>query len=165
MKKILIALLMFISCWSTPALATKPLAPDFTLRDLSGAKYNLSQHQGEIIILNFWATWCGPCTIELPYLNDIDKNYANRGVNVVTVSIDAARRTSLVRAYIKSHQYGFTALHDRDTVVISQYNPSKAIPYTVIINREGRIVYTHVGYSAGDEITYINIIEEILHNP
>ena len=163
-KKLSLLLLLFAACLSSPATATNPLAPDFTLREITGASYKLSEHRGEIIILNFWATWCGPCAAELPHLNAIDQTYADRGVNVVAVSIDAARHASAVKAYVKSRRYTFTTLHDRDTAVVAQYNPSKVVPYTAIIDREGRIVQVHTGYAAGDEEMYISLIEEMLAN-
>lgn len=163
-KKFSLFLLLFAACLSSPATATNPMAPDFTLREITGASYRLSEHRGEIIVLNFWATWCGPCAVELSHLNAIDQIYADRGVNVVAISIDAARHTSAVKTYVKSRKYTFTTLHDRDTTVVGQYNPSKVVPYTVVIDRAGRMVQIHAGYSIGDEETYINLIEEMLAN-
>ena len=164
MKKLLLAACLFLACHPTTSAATQTKAPNFSLRDINGTNYSLYEHQGEIIILNFWATWCGPCIVELPHLSNIDKEYADRGVDVVVISIDAARELSKAKAYIKSRQYGFTALFDTDTSVVSQYNPSKTIPYTLIIDREMRIIHTHVGYVSGVENTYIQIIEEMLAN-
>jgi len=145
----------------SPAHATNPQAPDFSLRDLGGDLYSLSEHKGEVILINFWATWCGPCKAELPHLSLIDKNYENKGVDVVVISVDAAREVSKAKAYIKSRNYQFTALFDTDTNVISQYNPSKALPFTMILDREMRIVHTHVGYTAGTEDTYIQILDDL----
>ena len=162
MKKFLLSFLLFVM--PLAAHGTNPLATDFSLRDINGTLYRLSEHRGEIIVLNFWATWCGPCATELPHLNAIDKTYADRGVEVVAISIDAARASSKAKAYIKSRKYEFTTLLDKDTSVVAQYNPSKVIPYTVIIDRQGRIVHIHTGYVPGDEVTYINIIEEMLEN-
>jgi peroxiredoxin len=150
--------------FSTPAHGTNPQAPDFSLRDINGDLYDLSEHKGEVILINFWATWCGPCKAELPHLSLIDKNYENKGVDVVVISVDAAREVSKAKAYIKSRNYQFTALFDTDTNVISQYNPSKSLPFTLILDREMRIVHTHVGYVAGVEDTYIQIIEDMTQN-
>ena len=68
-----------------------------------------------------------------------------------------------VRSYIRARNYVFTALHDADTTVVSQYHPSKTIPFTVIIDQKGAIVYQQVGYSPGDEQVYIDIIKNLLH--
>lgn len=164
MKKFVSMLALLSFCCASPAVATSPLAPNFTLRDINAEEYRLSDHRGEIIVLNFWATWCSPCLRELPHLNRIDKNYEDRDVNVVAVNIDAARHISKVKAYVKSRKYAFTILIDGDTTVVSQYSPSKTIPYTVVIDRQGRIVHFHTGYTSGDEDIYIDLIEEMLEN-
>lgn len=159
MKKFLLAAILSLT--STSSYATNPQAPDFSLRDLVGDAYDLHEHKGEIIVMNFWATWCRPCLVELPHLNAIDKKYEDKGVDVVVISIDAAREVSKAKAYIKSRKYQFTALFDTETSVVSQYNPSKAIPFTLIIDREMRIVHTHTGYVAGVEDTYIQILDDL----
>lgn len=158
MKRFLLAACLL---FSNPAHATNPKAPDFSLRDIVGSAYDLYEHKGEIIVINFWATWCGPCLVELPHLNAIDKNYEDKGVDVVVISIDAARDVSKAKSYIKSRKYQFTSLFDTETSVVSQYNPSKSIPFTLILDREMRIVHTHVGYVAGVEDTYIQILDDL----
>ena len=159
MKKFLLAACLL--CVGAPSNATNPQAPNFSLRDINGDLYDLSDHKGEVILINFWATWCGPCKAELPHLSLIDKNYEDKNVDVVVISVDAAREVSKAKAYVKSRNYQFTALFDTDTNVISQYNPSKALPYTLILDREMRIVHTHVGYTAGTEDTYIQILDDL----
>ena len=161
MRKLLLAACLL---FSTPVHATNPQAPDFSLRDIVGSAYDLHEHKGEIIVINFWATWCGPCLVELPHLNTIDKTYEDKGVDVVVISIDAARDVSKAKVYVKSRKYQFTSLFDTETSVVSQYNPSKTIPFTLIVDREMRIVHTHTGYVAGVEDTYIQIIEDMIQN-
>lgn len=158
MKSFLLAAALL---FTAPVHATQSQAPNFTLRDISGNVYDLREHRGEIIVLNFWATWCGPCLAELPHLNTIDKEYADKGVDVVVISIDAARELSKAKTYIKSRKYEFTALFDSDTTVVAQYNPSKAIPFTLILDRDLRIIHTHSGYVSGVEDTYTQILDEL----
>ena len=158
MKKFLLAALL---TFTGAANATNPKAPNFSLRDINGDLYELSEHHGEIIVINFWATWCGPCLVELPHLDAIDKNYEDKGVDVVVISVDAARVMSKAKSYIKARKYGFTALFDTDTNVVSQYNPTKTLPFTLILDRELRIVHTHTGYVAGTEDTYIQILDDM----
>ena len=158
MKKLLLAALL---TFTGAANATNPKAPNFSLRDIKGDLYELSEHRGEIIVINFWATWCGPCLIELPHLDAIDKNYEDKGVDVVVISVDAARVMSKAKSYIKARKYGFTALFDTDTNVGSQYNPTKTLPFTLILDRELRIVHTHTGYVAGTADTYIQILDDM----
>ncbi len=161
-RKILVLLTLLMACHSPSVMAGGKFASDFTLRDIYGKQYVLSEHRGEIIILNFWATWCGPCALELPHLDKIAKKYADNNVTVVAVSIDAARNASRVKSYIRSRNYTFTTLHDTDTTIVAQYHPSKTIPFTAVIDRRGAIVYQQIGYSPGDEQTYIDIIERLL---
>ena len=158
MKKFLLAALL---TFTGAANATNPQAPDFTLRDINGAAYDLHEHKGEVIVLNVWATWCGPCLIEMPYLDAIDKKYEDKNVDVVVISVDAARDVSKAKAYVKSRKYQFTALFDTETTVVSQYNPSKSIPFTIILDREMRIVHTHTGFVAGVEETYMQILDDL----
>ena len=158
MKKLLLAALL---TFTGAANATNPKAPNFSLRDINGDLYELSEHRGEIIVINFWATRCGPCLIELPHLDAIDKNYEDKGVDVVVISVDAARVMSKAKSYIKARKYDFTALFDTDTNVVSQYNPTKTLPFTLILDRELRIVHTHTGYVAGTEDTYIQILDDM----
>lgn len=159
MKKFLLAACLLFA--GMPSHATNPKAPNFSLRDIEGDLYELSEHQGEVIVINFWATWCGPCLAELPHLSAIDKNYEDKGVDVVVISVDAARAVSKAKSYIKARKYGFTALFDTDTNVVSQYNPTKTLPFTLILDRELRIVHTHTGYVAGTEDTYIQILDDM----
>ena len=163
-KKIFLVLGLLMACHSRPADSAEPLAPTFSLRDINGELFTLSEHRGKIIIINFWATWCNPCMAELPHLNQIDKDYEDRNVEVVAISLDAARHASKVKAYIKSRKYQFITLLDTDTAVVSQYHPQKSIPYTIILDREGHIVHTHVGYISGVEDTYIQIIKDMIQN-
>ena len=161
MKKILFAIGLLLACHSRPADSAEPMAPDFSLRDINGELFTLSEHRGKIIVMNFWATWCSPCMVELPHLDRIDKEYEEHNVEVVAISLDAARHTSKVKSYIKSRGYQFITLLDTDTAVVSQYHPQKSIPYTLILDREGRIVHTHVGFVSGVENTYRRILDEM----
>ena len=121
-------------------------APAFTLRDINGASVSLSDYKGRVVLLNFWATWCGPCKQEMPHLNKMESDFGEQGFNVISVSIDDARAASKVKPYIKGRGYSFTVLLDKDTSVVSQYNPSKSLPYTVLIDRAGNIHKTIQGY-------------------
>jgi hypothetical protein len=91
--------------------------------------------------------------------------YAGLGkpVQVVAVSVDEARFGSAVKAHIKSRGYKFTALHDKETSIVPQYIPSKSIPYTVVVDQEGNIVFTKSGYTPGDEDKFYHVIEKLLN--
>lgn len=162
MRKFLAVLFVMLACHSRAADSAEPLAPNFSLRDINGELFTLSEHRGKIIVMNFWATWCNPCMAELPHLNQIDKDYEEHNVEVVAISLDAARHISKVKSYVKSRKYQFTTLLDSETSVVSQYHPQKSIPYTLILGRDGRIIYTHVGFTAGTEQVYINLLDDLL---
>jgi peroxiredoxin len=134
------------------AAASGAAAPAFTLRDINGASVSLSDFKGKVVLLNFWATWCGPCKQEMPHLDKLDKDFGPQGFKVLSISTDDARAASKVKPYIKGRGYGFTVLLDKDTSVVSQFNPSKTLPYTVLIGRSGNIQKVFQGYKPGDEV-------------
>lgn len=131
--------------------AAGELAPDFSLRDLNNKEVSLSDYRGKVVLVNFWATWCGPCKVEMPHLDRMDAEFEDRGFEVLSISTDDARAASMVKPFIKKNGYQFTVLQDKTTAVVSKYNPAKTLPYTAIIDREGRIAHVHMGYNPGDE--------------
>lgn len=137
---------------SPPASAAGNTAPDFTLRDINGASVTLSSFKGTVVLVNFWATWCGPCKQEMPHLDAIEKELGSQGFKVLSISTDDARAASKVKPYIKSRGYGFTVLLDKDTSVVSQYNPGKSLPYSALIDRSGKIHQVFKGYKPGEEV-------------
>ena len=127
-------------------------APDFTLRDINNREVSLSDYKGKVVLVNFWATWCGPCKVEMPHLDKMDAEFEAQGFEVLSISTDDARAASQVKPFIKKNGYQFTVLLDKTTSVVSKYNPAKTLPYTAIVDREGRIAHVHMGYNAGDEV-------------
>ena len=140
-----------LSLASGPAHAAGEQAPDFTLRDLGNKEVSLSDYKGKVVLVNFWATWCGPCKVEMPHLDKMDAEFESRGFEVLSISTDDARAASMVKPFIKKNGYQFTVLLDKTTAVVSKYNPAKTLPYTAIIDRDGRIAHVHMGYNPGDE--------------
>jgi peroxiredoxin len=152
----------FIGFSSGVARAAGENAPDFSLRDINGKAATLSEYKGQVVLLNFWATWCGPCKVEMPHLNTMNAELGERGFVVLSVSTDDARSASQVKPFIKKNGYGFRVLLDKQTKVVSLYNPSKTLPYTAIIDREGRIANIHQGYNPGDEVKIREEVEALL---
>jgi thiol-disulfide isomerase/thioredoxin len=115
--------------------AGKP-AIDFTLRDLAGARHTLKGLRGKTVLLDFWATWCGPCRITMPQVAKIHDEYKNRGVEVMSINVgEPAEKAS---AYVKKNGYRFTTLLDLDRAVSTRYQVS-GIPTLVVINRAGTV--------------------------
>ncbi len=155
-------LLSFLGLFLALPTAMAETAPDFALRDTNNQEVRLSELQGKVVILNFWATWCGPCQVEMPHLEAMYKKYKANGLEVVAVSADDARSASRVKPMVKSKGYTFTVLLDKETEVVAQYNPRKELPYTVIIDQKGNVFYRHAGYTAGDEHKLEAKVKELL---
>tara|TARA_Y100000589_G_scaffold261401_1_gene251570 strand:- start:1029 stop:1532 length:504 start_codon:yes stop_codon:yes gene_type:complete len=165
-KTIAVLMGLALSCMQNASATTLGQAPDFTIRDINNQSYTLSDQRGQVVVINFWATWCAPCITELPHLNKLHMGYAglDKPVQVLAISVDEARQGSAVKAHVKSRGYKFTVVHDKETSIVPQYIPSKAIPYTVIVDQEGNIVYTKNGYTPGDEDKFYHVIESLLND-
>lgn len=127
----------------TPAEALKgKMAPDFTVALLDGTSFTLSEQRGDIVILDFWATWCGPCRIAMPVLSDVAKEFADNGVRLYGVNLreDPER----IRAYLEGEELELSVALDSDGQVGDIYKAS-AIPQTVIVGRDGKVAIVHVG--------------------
>ena len=133
-------------------------APDFTLPRLDGSSVTLSGLRGKGVIMDFWATWCGPCRMSTPSLEAIYREHKDRPVTVLLVN--AGETADEVRKWAKQR---FTApiLLDTAGVVRRQYGIS-GIPKLFVINQQGQIVYAHSGYGGGLEQSLRAIIQELL---
>lgn len=142
--------------------AAGEMAADFTLRDLDGKSVSLSSFKGKVVLVNFWATWCLPCQKEMPELQKIYKDLEPKGFVVLSISADDARTSSQVKPLIKRNGYTYPVLLDTQTAVVSQYNPTKTLPYSVLVDRQGRVAQIHSGYNPGDEVKIRAEIEALL---
>lgn len=147
---------------STTALAGKGTASDFTLRTIDNESFTLSEHKGEVLLLSFWATWCGPCKEEMPHLDKLYKKHKDAGFTVVSISSDDARTASRVKPFIRSKGFSFPVVLDKDSTVTGVYNPAKTLPYTVVIGRDFQVRLDHSGYNPGDEEEIAKLVEELL---
>lgn len=132
-------------------------AKDFELEDLKGNKVKLSDYEGQIVFLNFWATWCPPCREEMPDMEEIHREYGNRGVAILAVNStsmqlrggsDSKKARKQVEEFIEQNGYTFPVLLDSDDKVLIKYNdivPITWIPITFMIDKEGQIRYARPG--------------------
>lgn len=118
-------------------------APDFTLLDLNGKKVSLAEYRGKAVVLNFWATTCGPCKAEMPSLNSLYLEFRNKGLSVVAVSVDTSEKP--VRAFISEKNLAFTVLMDKDKEVFFDSYAVMGLPTTFLIDRSGAIVEKIIG--------------------
>jgi peroxiredoxin len=142
-----------------PAAAPSGLAPDFTLRSSDGRNLRLQEQRGQVVMLNFWATWCTPCRQEMPHLNRLHDKYGASGFTLLAVNVDDDRAKALGLAAKLGLK--FSVLLDADKSVSRLYDLS-AMPSTVLIDRDGRVRHVHRGYRDGYELTYDRQIRELL---
>lgn len=134
-------------------------APDFVLKSTQGSNLRLSEHRGEVILLNFWASWCGPCRQEMPLLNALQERYSKLGFNVVGVNVD--KDSALANKLLKDIPVSFPVLLDDTGAISASYNVS-SMPTTIIIDRDGNMRYLHKGYKPGFEQDYEQQIKELI---
>ena len=151
MKKKLTAILVILLALglvatSCPAEAPAPeigkLAPDFELDTLDGQTLVLSQLKGKPVLLNFWATWCGPCRYEMPFLQQIDQGWPEEELVLLTINIKES--SSQIAQFLQSEGLSFTVLLDSQAAVAQQYNVM-GIPTTFFIDKEGVIQEIKIG--------------------
>lgn len=134
-------------------------APDFTLHSRSGQNLRLSDYRGQVVLLNFWASWCGPCRQEMPLLNVLYKRYSKLGFTILGVNVDTD--SSKANHYLRDVKVSFPILYDTQNAVVKKYNVN-AMPTTVIIDKNGKMRYLHQGYKPGYENDYRKEVIELL---
>ena len=134
-------------------------APDFVLKSASGDNLRLSEYRGEVVMINFWATWCGPCRQELPLLDELYGRYNKVGFHLLGVNIDDDSSKALQMA--EELSVSFPVLFDKQKEVSKLYSV-EAMPVTVLVDREGTIRHVHQGYKPGYEQDYLNEIRSLL---
>lgn len=145
-----------------PSAFAADKATNFTLRDINGQSVTLSGLEGKVVVLSFWATWCGPCKEEMPHLQKMYEEKKDAGLVVLSISTDDARSASRVKPYIVKNGYTFPVLLDRDATVIGTYNPAKTLPFTVVIDKAGQVVKVSSGYNPGDEKALADLVATLL---
>jgi len=161
-RTLLIALpLMLALAMGNAHAAVKPqqAAPDFTLKRAEGGNLRLAEQRGQVVLINFWASWCGPCRVEMPHLNKLHDRYKAGGFMVLGVNIDDDPRHGAATAA----RWGlrFPVLLDAEKTVTRTYDLG-AMPSTVLVDRDGRIRYLHRGYRDGMELEYERQIRELV---
>ena len=134
-------------------------ASNFTLKSRSGKNIKLSDMRGKVVMLNFWASWCGPCRKEMPILEKIHKKYKRLGFTLLGVNVE--ENSSAAKNYLKDVKVSFPILFDRTNKTSKLYNVS-AMPTTVLIDRNGNKRFIHKGYKDGYEKDYRKQIKKLL---
>ena len=137
-------------------------APDFALKDASGATVKLSDYKGKVILLDFWATWCGPCKIEIPWFIEFEQTYKDKGFSVIGVSMDEDG-WNVVKPYIQERKVNYRILLGTEQVG-QLYGGVDSLPTTYLIDRSGKIAAVHVGLETGKD-GFQNEITRLLEAP
>lgn len=135
------------------------LAPDFALKSSTGENLRLSEYRGDVVMVNFWATWCGPCRQEMPLLDELYTRYQRVGFSLLGVNIDDDPNRAM--DMIRELGVNFPVLFD-DSKEVSKLYRVNAMPVTVIIDREGNVRYVHHGYKPGYELKYLDQVRSLL---
>jgi len=149
------SVLAVVGCTTSPkgatATAGKPAqkaAANFSLKDANGAQVALADYKGKVVLLNFWATWCGPCKVEIPWFVEFNKAYKDRGFAVVGVSLDDDGWRS-VKPYLAEKRIDYTVVVG-DDLVSKSYGGVDSLPTTFIIDQNGKIAFVHMGLVGKD---------------
>ena len=134
-------------------------APDFALKSLSGNNVRLSELRGQVVLVNFWASWCGPCRQEMPLLDQLHNQYKPLGFTVLGVNVE--QNSDAARHYLKDLAVHFPVLLDSTNTASKAYDV-QVMPTTVIVDRNGDVRYVHKGYAAGDEAKYQDVVRKLI---
>jgi thiol-disulfide isomerase/thioredoxin len=153
----------FICLEAAPAFSqetsgAKTPAPDWKLTDLNGKPVNFSDFRGQVLVLDFWATWCGPCRVEIPHFVELQKQYGDKGLTVIGVSLDE-QGSDVVKKFVKRFGVNYPIVVGNEKVA-EAYGGIGAIPTTFVIDRQGWIVRQHIGYD--DKASFEKEIQSLL---
>ena len=143
---------------ASSGLAGMP-APDFALKSSTGENLRLSEYRGDVVMINFWATWCGPCRQEMPLLDELYTRYERVGFSLLGVNIDDDSQRAM--DMISELGVSFPVLFDNRKEVSKLYEVD-AMPVTVLVDREGKVRHVHHGYKPGYEQQYLDEIRSLL---
>lgn len=150
----------------TAATAASHALPDFTLNSVEGDTVHLSDYLGkDVVVLSFWATWCEPCKSELPHLQEIYARHKDQGLAVLAIAMDDPSTVSQILPFAKRSGFTFPVLVDSETKAAGLYNRQKNAPYTVVIDRSGKIVSEGAGYEPGAEKALEQELVSLLEKP
>lgn len=157
MKKLLI-IAAFLGLSSSVLAGEKVV--DFTLKSNQGNNIQMSDLRGQVVMLNFWASWCGPCVQEFPYLEQIHQRYKNAGFTLLGVNIDNTEEQA--QSFLKDRDASFPIVFDPTLKVRNAYKKFEGMPLSIFIDCDGNIETIHRSYYAGDEKKYIKTIKGLI---
>jgi len=158
----IVALLAIMLCPAPSAVAAVnpgAPAPAFTLAARDGGKLSLADLKGQVVMINFWATWCGPCRQEMPLLAQLHDQYEPLGFTMLGVNVEPDSAAAV--AWLKGVPVTFPILFDTDSAVAGSFGV-EGMPSSVLVDRNGQVRYIHRGYKPGDEAKYADMIRSLV---
>lgn len=168
--KLLLSLVLCLSAFTVNAKELSGKMPDFTLGSNSGENVRLEELRGQVVMLNFWATWCGPCRQEMPALEALYSRYSKAGFTILGINIENskndAKRTEIEK-FVNEKNLSFPILYDNQKVVTTTLEQqflgkNMGMPTTVFLDRSGNARFLHEAYKPGDEKKYKKMIKTLL---
>ena len=147
-----IAMLLALFCLTTTALAEEIIvpvvggeAPDFEVQTIDGETFKLSRQHGKVVLINIWATWCGPCVSEMPELDRLAQDYEDQ---LVVIGINCGESEQKVANFVEETGYGYLFAADPEFRISGLLYPTEVIPYTIVVDPYGIITVLHHGSGA-----------------
>ena len=161
MQKLLKTLLLVVAISPIHAVGVnvEGTAPDFTLASLEGSNLRLEEYRGQVVLINFWASWCGPCRQEMPVLDQLHQRYEDTGFSVLGINVEG--EVEPAQKIVDKTNVTFPVLIDTEQAVSKLYD-LKAMPSTVVVDRDGNVRYVHRGYKPGDEAKYVEVVKTLI---
>jgi thiol-disulfide isomerase/thioredoxin len=141
------------------ALKTGDAPPPIDLPDLAGKKVDLAELKGKVVLVDFWASWCGPCKQEMPVLESLHAKYADQGLVIVGINID--NNPKKMKNFLKGAPVSFRIVHDPKITIAQRYEPS-TMPSSYFIGRNGKLRYIHEGFRKKDAEEIEKRVKELL---
>jgi thiol-disulfide isomerase/thioredoxin len=154
-----LAAALLATAWPAAATDGAVPAPAFSLASRAGGQVSLADLKGQVVMINFWASWCGPCRQEFPALDQIYAKYKPMGFTLVAINVESEKADA--EKFLATTPASFPILFDPDNSVSGKYGVS-AMPTTILVDRQGRVRWQHRAYKPGDEAKYIEQIRAAL---
>ncbi len=158
-RPLLILLLSSVLLAVITARAVSGVAPDFALQSRDGETVSLAQLRGQVVMINFWATWCGPCREEMPHLEALHQRYAALGFTLLGINVE--ENSEDAEEWLEEMPVSFSILFDPENYVSELYDVV-AMPSTVLVDRQGNLRFSHHGYQPGYENEYQTQIRALI---
>ena len=170
MKYLLTLLLAIVTAGNVYAKELNGQMPDFTLASSQGKNIRLEELRGQVVMMNFWATWCGPCRQEMPELEKLYQRYSKAGFTILGINVENSNdnnKRQQIEQFVNEKNLSFPVLYDNDkkvTTIIEQQFLKKnmGMPTTVFLDRSGNARFYHEAYKPGDEAKYKAMIKDLL---